>query len=96
MDSKLFLTVFASVFMAEIGDKTQLATLAFASNAASSKWTIFAASAIALTLAAGIGVLFGDRLAKLVSPRTLSIVAGLLFIVIGAWTLQKALRAEPA
>lgn len=92
MDKKLFLTVFTSVFLAEIGDKTQLATMAFASNAQSSKWTIFAASGAALVLAAGIGVLAGDRVAKVVSPKALSIVAGIGFVGIGVWTLVAALR----
>lgn len=92
MDKKLFLTVFSSVFLAEIGDKTQLATMAFASSAQNSKWTIFAASGAALVLAAGIGVLAGDLVAKVVSPKTLSIVAGVGFVAIGAWTLVAALR----
>ena len=94
MDKRLFLTVFSSVFLAEIGDKTQLATMAFAANAQASKWTIFAGSALALVLAAGIGVIAGEALSRFVSPRTLTILAGVGFLVIGAWTLTKALRAE--
>lgn len=96
MDQRLFLTVFASVFLAEIGDKTQLATMTFAADARASKWVVFAASSLALVLAAGIGVGAGHLLAKWVSPRTLTILAGLGFLAIGAWTLVKALRAEPA
>lgn len=96
MESRLFLTVFTSVFLAEIGDKTQLATMTFAANARSSKWTVFAASALALVLAAGIGVAAGQLLAKWISPRTLTILAGVGFLAIGAWTLVKALRAEAA
>jgi len=96
MDKKLFLTVFTSVFVAEIGDKTQLATMAFASSAQNSKWTIFAASGLALVIAAGIGVVAGDLVSKVVSPKTLSIVAGIGFIAIGAWTLISALRPTGA
>ena len=93
MDKRLFLTVFASVFLAEIGDKTQLATMAFASTSAS-KWTVFAASAAALVLAAGIGVLAGDLVARVVSPRTLATAAGVAFVLIGVWTIWRA--AHPA
>jgi putative Ca2+/H+ antiporter (TMEM165/GDT1 family) len=92
MDKKLFLTVFASVFLAEIGDKTQLATMLFASNSPSAKWTVFLGSALALVVAAGIGVAVGDVVSKVVSPRTLSIAAGIGFVAIGAWTLAGALR----
>jgi putative Ca2+/H+ antiporter (TMEM165/GDT1 family) len=73
---KTFFTVFFTVFIAEIGDKTQLATMLFASEAKVSKWVIFAGSALALTLAAAIGVIVGAQLERLVSPRTLKLVAG--------------------
>ena len=84
---RAFFTVFATVFVAEIGDKTQLATMLFAGEAKVSRWVIFAASASALTLAAAIGVLVGAQLERFVSPRTLRMVAGAGFIVIGLWTL---------
>ena len=83
---RAFFTVFTTVFIAEIGDKTQLATMLFASEAKVSKWIIFAGSALALTLAAAIGVLVGAQLEKFVSPRTLKVVAGIGFIAIGLWT----------
>ena len=83
---RAFFTVFTTVFIAEIGDKTQLATMLFASEAKVSKWVIFLGSATALTLAAAIGVLVGAQLENLVSPRTLKIVAGIGFIAIGLWT----------
>jgi putative Ca2+/H+ antiporter (TMEM165/GDT1 family) len=90
MDNRLFLTVFSSVFVAEIGDKTQLATMAFSAGAQGSKWTVFAASAAALVLAAGIGVLAGGAVSRLLSPRTIAIVAGVGFVAIGLWTLRGA------
>lgn len=87
-----FFTIFMAVFLAELGDKTQLATMLFASdsNAAVSKWTVFFAASAALTLSAGIGVLAGSWLGSFVSPRVLQIVAGLGFVLIGVWTLYKA------
>jgi putative Ca2+/H+ antiporter (TMEM165/GDT1 family) len=84
---RAFFSVFVTVFLAEIGDKTQLATMLFASEAKVSKWVIFAGSALALTLAAAIGVLVGDQLGRFVSPRTLKLVAGVGFIAIGLWTI---------
>ena len=90
MDAKLFATVFASVFFAELGDKTQLATLLFAAEADNPKLVVFAASALALVLTSAIGVLAGAAVSQVVSPRTLSTVAGLGFVVIGAWTLVRA------
>jgi putative Ca2+/H+ antiporter (TMEM165/GDT1 family) len=85
--TKAFFSVFITVFLAEIGDKTQLATMLFAAEANSNKWVIFAGSAIALVCAAAIGVLVGAQLERLISPRTLKIVAGIGFIAIGLWTI---------
>ena len=82
-----FATIFFTVFLAEIGDKTQLATLLFSAKGETNRWLVFAASASALILAAGIGVLVGGQLEKLISPGTLKIVAGLGFIGVGLWTL---------
>ena len=85
--TRAFFSVFVTVFLAEIGDKTQLATMLFASEAKVSKWVIFAGSALALVLAAGIGVIVGAQLERFVAPRTLKLVAGIGFIAIGLWTL---------
>jgi putative Ca2+/H+ antiporter (TMEM165/GDT1 family) len=84
---RTFLTVFVTVFLAEIGDKTQLATMLFAADAKVSRMVVFIAAAAALTLAAAIGVLIGAQVERFVSPRTLRIVAGSGFIVIGIWTM---------
>jgi len=80
-------SVFITVFLAEIGDKTQLATMLFSAKGDISKWMVFAGSATALVLAAAIGVLVGGQLEKLISPQTLKVVAGLGFIGVGVWTL---------
>ncbi len=79
--------VFATVFLAEIGDKTQLATMLFSAKAEANKWAVFAGSAAALVLAAGMGVLLGAMIERWVSPATLKMVAGLGFMAVGAWTL---------
>jgi putative Ca2+/H+ antiporter (TMEM165/GDT1 family) len=93
MELKTLLTIFGTVFLAELGDKTQLATLLFAADARHNPWLVFAAASLALICAAGMGVLAGGFVAKYVDTRMLSIVAGIGFIAIGAWTLTSALRA---
>ena len=87
MDLKLFAVVFGTVFVAELGDKTQLATLLYASDASHSKLTVFAASASALVLASALGVLAGALVSEFVSPRILRWVAGLGFIAVGVWVI---------
>ncbi len=89
MDLKLLATVFGSVLLAELGDKTQLATLLFASDRAVSKLTVFLAASAALVLATGIGVLAGGLVSQYVSPAMLKYVAGAGFIAIGIWTLLR-------
>ena len=90
MDIKVLLTVFAAVFVAELGDKTQLATLLFSADKAVSKWTVFVAASMALIVATAIGVLAGGLVSQYVSPRALNYAAGAGFIAIGAWTLIRA------
>lgn len=91
MDWKLFATVFGTVFLAELGDKTQLATLLYAADKPAAKWIVFGASASALVLAAGIGVMAGSTITKFVEPKMLQMIAGVAFILIGAWTIKSAL-----
>jgi putative Ca2+/H+ antiporter (TMEM165/GDT1 family) len=90
MDMKILLTVFTAVFVAELGDKTQLATLLFAADKQVSKLTVFVGASLALILASGLGVLAGGWIAQHISERYLHYLAGMGFIGIGAWTLFKA------
>jgi len=90
MDWRLFTTVFATVLLAEMGDKTQLATMLYASGAEHPKLVVFAGAALALVLASAIGVVFGAGLSRLVSPRALNIAAGIGFLAVGVWTLARA------
>jgi putative Ca2+/H+ antiporter (TMEM165/GDT1 family) len=90
MDPKLFLTVFGTIFLAEIGDKTQLATMLYAADASHPKWTVFAGAASALVTAAAIGILAGGLISHYVEPRVLSYLAGAGFVAIGIWTILRA------
>lgn len=87
MDLKIFLTIFTTVFIAELGDKTQLATMLFAADKEVSKITVFLGSSIALIVASAIGVLAGSLISQYISERHLHYMAGIGFIVIGVWTL---------
>jgi len=87
MDPKLFATVFGTIFLAELGDKTQLATLLYAADAPQAKLTVFAASALALVVTSALGVLAGSYVSGLVHPNVLRWVAGLGFIAVGLWVL---------
>jgi putative Ca2+/H+ antiporter (TMEM165/GDT1 family) len=84
---RTFFTVFSTVFLAEMGDKTQLATMLFAADKEVSKPLVFAAAAVALVLAAGLGVLVGAQIERFVSPKMLKVIAGVGFIAVGGWTL---------
>lgn len=92
MNPQLFATVFLSVFVAELGDKTQLATLLFASEARNPKLTIFLASALALTTTSALGVLAGSVMSAQVSEKILSWISGAGFIVIGLRTIARNLH----
>jgi putative Ca2+/H+ antiporter (TMEM165/GDT1 family) len=81
MDWKLFGTTFAAIFLAEMGDKTQLATLSAAS--AGSRWVVFAAAALALVATTAIAVALGEGLTRIVPPVWIKRAAGALFIVLG-------------
>jgi len=90
MDLKLLMTVFATVFLAELGDKTQLATLLFAADKEVSRMTVFLGASAALVLTSALGVLAGGWISQVVEPRYLSYVAGAGFVVIGLWTMWSA------
>jgi len=93
MGLRTFAVVFASVLVAELGDKTQLATLMFASNKDSPRLLVFAASAGALVVASAVAVLAGAFVCQHVSPKVLSWVAGVGFVCIGLWTIAQAVSA---
>ena len=87
MDLKVLITVFTAVFIAELGDKTQLATMLFAADKDVSKLTIFAGASLALIVASAIGVLAGSVISEYISEKHLNYIAGFGFIAIGLWTI---------
>lgn len=90
MEWKLFLTVFGSIFLAEMADKTQLATLLFAADRQASKLTVFLGATLALAATSAIAVAAGSALSELVSPRLMSLLAGTGFVLVGIAILWQA------
>jgi putative Ca2+/H+ antiporter (TMEM165/GDT1 family) len=86
---KAYAVVFLSVFLAEIGDKTQLATVLFATDSTLSRWGVLAAAAGALVAATVVAVAAGSVLGTLIEPRRLRLAAALGFIAIGGWMLVR-------
>ena len=78
-----FTTTFLVVFLAELGDKTQLTTLAMAANS-NARWAVFLGAALALVAITLMTVLACDFLLKLVNIHYIKYATGLLFIIIGA------------
>lgn len=84
-------TIFITVLFAELGDKTQLATLLFAADPQTSRVGVFCASAGALAVSSLIAVVIGGQLPSIVSPTILKFAAGIGFVTIGLWLLGELL-----
>lgn len=84
MDWKLLGSTFALIFLAEIGDKTQLAILSLAASA-ESRLTVFVGAAAALAATTFIAVLVGEGVARVVPHLWLHRAAGALFLLLGGF-----------
>ena len=89
---KELLIIFMSVFIAEVGDKTQLATMLFATDSRVSKTRVFLVASSALVASTLLAVLVGGLVTRIVAESTLKIAAGVAFILVGIWTLASAYR----
>jgi putative Ca2+/H+ antiporter (TMEM165/GDT1 family) len=84
-----FSTIFLSVFLAELGDKTQLATVLFSADGAASRLTVFAAAASALVLSTGVAVALGAAAERYLAFLPLKLIAGAGFVAIGAYLVME-------
>ena len=91
MNIRLFLSTFLMIFLAELGDKTQLSVIGRVTDPAT-KWTVFGASSLALVCSTLIAVQFGGLLARHLDPRMIKVGAGILFLTIGSLVLIEGLR----
>lgn len=92
MDVKILLTTFGMIFLAELGDKTQLATFAFAAES-KTRLAVFIGSAGALVLTSMLAVVFGSALSRLIPANYIQIGAGALFVLLGLWMGLGGLRS---
>ncbi len=86
------ITMFVAVFVAELGDKTQLATMLFASEKKMTPLAVFAASAGALVLSSAIAVLLGTLASKYLTALPLKLIAGVGFVIIGGLAIAEHFR----
>ena len=87
------LSMFVIIFLAELGDKTQLATLLFVAERKVSPLAVFAASAGALVLAAALSVMAGALAGKYLVQIRLKLIAGIGFVILGGWSIADYFRA---
>jgi len=92
MDWRVFFLTFGTLFLAELGDKTQLATIAMVTEHRAPV-AVFLGASLALAAVTLLGVVFGQTIVQVVPPRYLRVASGLLFVAIGGWVLFDALRA---
>ena len=92
MDFKIMWMTFGMVFLAELGDKTQLATFCLSADC-DPKFSVFIGSAAALVLSALIAVFFGGTLSRYVPQHYIKFGAAVFFLAAGIFTLVSALRA---
>jgi putative Ca2+/H+ antiporter (TMEM165/GDT1 family) len=90
MDWKVFATAFVTVFLAELGDKTQLAALTLATGRG--RLAVFLGASLALVCTTALAVVAAEGITRVVSPVTLKRLAGAMFVLLGAWTLATAAR----
>lgn len=89
MDWRILFSTFTLIFLAELGDKTQLAALA-ATAGTKSTWSVFTGASLALVLSTLVAVLIGHALQRVVPPQAIKLTAGALFILFGVLLLHSA------
>ncbi len=87
-----FLIMFATIFVAELGDKTQLATLLFSAERKSPAMAVFLASASALVLGTALAVTLGAVAGKFLDHVPVKLIAGIGFIAIGLFAVSEHFR----
>jgi putative Ca2+/H+ antiporter (TMEM165/GDT1 family) len=91
MRLKALLPIFSAVFLAELGDKTQLSAVLFSASGAASALEVFLAASLALLASTALAVLGGAALGRVLSPASLKTLAGLVFLALGGYYILQAL-----
>jgi putative Ca2+/H+ antiporter (TMEM165/GDT1 family) len=90
-NAQVFFSTFVIIFLAELGDKTQISTFAFASENRS-VLSVFLGAALALTCTSLLGVVLGGVMGRFVPARLLKFLAAAVFLGFGVWTLVEAIQ----
>ena len=93
MNWQIFFSTFALVFLAELGDKTQLAVML--QSAVHGRRIVFLAASAALVCSVVLGVFLGGLISKVASERVIHGVGGALFLVIGGFMLHAVFKPGP-
>ena len=89
----IFLRTYAMIFLAELGDKTQLATLAAASGSPGKRFWVFLGAALALVTTSLLAVLCGDLISRIPNAeRTIKLASGVVFLIFGVLSIYEAVR----
>ncbi len=88
-----FLTVFAVVFLAELGDKTQIAALLFAADTKHNPVFVFLAASLALIASTAVAVALGTAAERYLTAIPLKLIAGIGFVLIGVWSISEHFRS---
>jgi putative Ca2+/H+ antiporter (TMEM165/GDT1 family) len=84
---KTLLVIFGSVLLAELGDKTQMATMLYATDKSVRPLSVFLAASSALVVSTLLAVVFGSVINRYIPTATLKLIAGIAFIGVGIWTV---------
>jgi len=94
MPLALLASTFATVFLAELGDKTQLAIVSI-SGTSDRPGAVFAGSAVALVLASLVGAAAGGSLSSVIPTDALQLAAAAGFLIIGTRLILRSRNGEP-
>jgi putative Ca2+/H+ antiporter (TMEM165/GDT1 family) len=93
---KALLLMFITVFLAELGDKTQLATMLFAAEGKHNPWIVFLVAASALVASTAMAVLLGSAAEKYLAVIPLKLIAGSGFVLLGGWMIWEHVATRVA
>ena len=88
-----FFAVFLTVLLAELGDKTQIATLLFSTDSKLAPLYVFFASAAALIVSSAIAVLAGTLAKTYLQQIPLKLISGIIFVIMGGWTIYEYFKS---
>lgn len=92
MDLRVVASTFVAVFLAELGDKTQVAVLTLGAGS-TSRWSVFAGAALALACSSLVAILVADQLATRIDVRWTRGIAGVLLVAMGIFYVVGSLRS---